>query len=401
MAARGKRVSRAQQRAARARHAASVTLPTSADVCVVGGGAAGLTAAIVAAEKGCSVVVLERDEECGRTILATGNGRCNFANAQLAADVYNDATFVARVAGAHWLDDVLEFFRTCGLAWAEEAEGRLYPVSRQAASVRNVLLARAARAGVTLAPLREVAVITRTRAGFAVGYRELFAQGRTGCLDARAVVIASGGGTPAACLGLGLRAAPFVPLLCPLACTGPALDALDGRRAHANVGLERDGTVVMAQRGEVLFRPYGLSGIVVFDLSRHARPGDRLLLDLMPDVTLDEAQALATHTIDGLLDPAIAHVLVSMTSSTAQALELGKRLTYRVEGTADDARAQVSRGGLLTSQFDPTTLQAHAIDGLFACGEALDVDGPCGGYNLAWAWKSGLVCGTATAGRLP
>ena len=168
-----------------------------------------------------------------------------------------------------------------------------------------------------------------------------------------------------------------------------------------------------SERGEVLFRPYGLSGIVVFDLSRHALPDDELELDLIPGVSLQEAQRLATCSMDGLLDPLIAQALCATVYDTAtnssprldpaqvraRTLELAKQLRYRVQGTADEGHAQVHRGGLATDQFDPLTLQAYDAPGLFACGEALDVDGPCGGYNLAWAWKSGLVCGTATAGR--
>lgn len=409
MAAKGKRVSRTQQRAARTKQAASVTLPDHADVCVVGGGAAGLVAAIAAAEKGGSVVVLERDMECGRTILATGNGRCNFANAQLDPSLYNDPSFVSRATGSRWLDDVLGFFCACGLAWDEEAEGRLYPLSRQASSVRNVLLARAMRADVTMAPLREVTDVVRAPNGFVISYRELFGEERSRSFRAANVVVATGGGVSSACTGLGLQTKEFVPLLCPLACTGPALDVLDGRRTHANVTLVRDGATVMTQAGEVLFRTYGLSGVVIFNLSRHAQAGDELALDLIPGVPLEKGRRLGAHTLDGLLDPVVAEALVATVGSAGQRIDTedtrmravarAKRLCYTVVDTTEKGRAQVSRGGLATNQFDPATLQARNIPGFFACGEALDIDGPCGGYNLAWAWKSGLVCGTAIAGR--
>ena len=149
-----KKPSRAQRKEALAAAAAAVKVPERCDVAVIGGGAAGLVAATVAAEAGASVVVYERELECGRTILATGNGRCNFANEDLDAERYNDPAFVRAVCGDAWLSDVLGFWRGCGLAWTSEG-GRLYPASLQAASVRNVLLERCRRAGVVLACGRE------------------------------------------------------------------------------------------------------------------------------------------------------------------------------------------------------------------------------------------------------
>ncbi|MBQ9007627.1 MAG: NAD(P)/FAD-dependent oxidoreductase, partial [Atopobiaceae bacterium] len=112
--------SRAQEKRRLLAAAASVRPPSDCDVIVVGGGAAGLVAAITAAEAGALTVVLERDLECGRRILATGNGRCNFANVSLDAQRYNDPAFVGSVCGQTWLGDVLSFFRTSGLRWRAE-----------------------------------------------------------------------------------------------------------------------------------------------------------------------------------------------------------------------------------------------------------------------------------------
>ena len=384
-----RRPSRSQAREAALAAAASVRVPARCDVCVVGGGAAGLAAAIAAAEGGASVVVLERAPECGRAILATGNGRCNFSNARLSWERYNDPAFVEAVCGPRFGENVLAFFEGCGLAWAEEG-GRLYPLSRQAASVREVLLARAGRAGVTLAAAREVGGIARE----AGSWRVTFAGATSGELEVRSVVLAVGGGEGLA-RSLGLACAPFEPVLCSLACEAPegvSLEALDGRRAHAAARLLRDGTEVAREEGEVLFRGYGLSGIVVFDLSRAARRGDVISLDLTCGLDEGVARHLAETAggCAGLLDPLIARAL-------GDSLDRARDLRLVVQGPAEPERAQVTRGGLLTSQFDPATLGAHGLPGLFACGEALHVDGACGGFNLAWAWKSGLVAGAAAA----
>lgn len=392
-----RRVSRASKRAELLHAASRVVVPDTCDVCVIGGGAAGLVASIIAAEQGARVVALERDLECGRTILATGNGRCNFANRHADPVLYNDPVFVRGVCGATWLADVLAFFESCGLAWAEEAEGRLYPLSRQAASVRNVLLQRAQAAGVVLAPARDVMRIHGHGSGFDVSYRELWSETTATIEHAGAVVVSVGGAATQVYDELGLESAPAIPLLCPLSCKGPALPQLDGRRVRVCARLEHDGRLVAEQSGEVLFRDYGLSGIVVFNLSRFAQPGDTITLDLIPTLVLEQAQRLGVRTLDGLLDPIVAQTLIEETGSAPAALALAKALVYTVTETAEIGHAQVRRGGLATAQFDPHTLQARSVPGLFACGEALNVDGPCGGYNLAWAWKSGMVAGMAAA----
>lgn len=401
MAGRRQKPTRAKLRAEQERAAARVLVPGAADVCVVGGGAAGLVAAIVAAEAGATAVVLERDLACGRTILATGNGRCNFANADLDPSLYRGSSFVDAVCGGGWLDDVLRFFEASGLAWTEEDGGRLYPLSCQAASVRNVLLERARRAGVVLAPAREVMRLdAETGAGpISVAWKDRFGDEETHELAARRVVLSVGGHgeRPAGLEKLPTRAPS--PVLCPIACKSPEglLDALDGRRVQCEATLLRDGRCVATETGEALFRAYGVSGIAVFNLSRHARSGDVLSLDLLP--SLDEARArrLAKHTLDGLLDPVVSEVLTAQTSGNEEAVSLAKHFELTVTGIAQPEKAQVTRGGLVTNCFDAVSLAALPMPWLHVCGEALDVDGPCGGYNLAWAWKSGMVAGAAAA----
>lgn len=392
MARKARRTSRSQAREEALAAAAAVRVPGRCDVCVIGGGASGLAAAIASAEAGASVTVLERAPECGRTILATGNGRCNFSNARLDWGRYNDPGFVEAVCGPGFGEDVLAFFEECGLAWVEEEGGRLYPLSRQAASVREVLLARAQRAGVALAPAREATDIERGGDGWRVTYEGV----SSGCVVVRSVVLSVGGGEGLA-RSLGLESRPFEPVLCSLACEAPegvSLSALDGRRAHVLARLLRKGAEVARETGEVLFRDYGLSGIAVFDLSRWARPDDVITLDLTCGLSEARARRLveAAGGCSGLLDPVISAELKG-------SLDIARDLRLVVLGPAEQQRAQVTRGGLLTAQFDPTTLEARELPGLFACGEALDVDGACGGFNLAWAWKSGLVAGSGAVGH--
>lgn len=413
----GERARRARERERMLAEAASVQVGAHGDVAVVGGGAAGLAAAIAAAEAGARTVVLERSLSCGRTILATGNGRCNFCNERLEADRYNEPEFVSAVMGRpdEALERILSFFRTSGMAWTSEG-GRLYPRSRQAASVRNVLVARARRAGVALACAREVTGVRRLCAGARdAGRWEVSLTGPgggAGLLACESLVVATGGGGAGALAGLGVRLKPDSPTLCPLACDAVAprlLDELDGRRAHALLTLSRGRDVVAREAGEVLFRPYGVSGIVAFDLSRVARPGDALAIDLAPDVDAFEVDRLvaasggAWDSLDGILDPQIAHALLERAGRPGEpglawrVAPLVKELALRVTGLADTDRAQLTRGGVATDALDASTLEVLGMPGLHCCGEAVDVDGACGGYNLAWAWTSGLAAGEAAA----
>lgn len=392
-----RRTSRSRAREEALAAAAAARVPERCDVVVVGGGAAGLAAGIAAAELGASAVVLERSVECGRTILATGNGRCNLMNARLFGPRpewgrYSDPAFVEAVSGPRFGEDVLAFLEGCGLACAEEEGGRLYPLSRQAASVREVLLGRARRAGVALAPGREARDVARA----GDGWRVAFGGVAQGAVEARCTVVATGGGEPMV-RRLGLSCTEYAPVLCSLGCDAPegiSLEALDGRRAHVVARLLRCGDEVAREEGEVLFRTYGLSGIVVFDLSRLARRGDVVALDLTAGMDPARARRLArAGGPAGLLDPRVAEAL------GPDALERALDLRLVVRGPAEPERAQVTRGGLETAQFSTSTLEARALPGLFACGEALDVDGACGGFNLAWAWKSGLVAGAAASRR--
>ncbi len=295
--------------------AARVVVPAHADVVVAGGGASGLAAAIAAARDGARVVVLERAPECGRTILATGAGRCNLMNASLVAtdgagpdwSRYNEPGLVRATCGDGFGADVLAFLADCGLAVAQEDRGRMYPVSRQASSVRNVLLARARALGVTLACAREARSARGAAGSWDVRFDGLFDGGGEGRVRCGALVVACGGAS-----GLARSAGvDCAPVLCSLACDAPAgvdLGLLDGRRAHVEARLLRGGAEVARDHGEVVFRPYGISGIVTFDLSRLAEPGDVVALDLVPGTTPERARELerAAGGCDGLLDPLVA-----------------------------------------------------------------------------------------------
>ena len=441
------------------------------DIVVAGGGAAGLAAAYTAARAGARVLVLERDVAPARKILATGNGRCNLANEHLAAEKYRHPAFAAAVLGAAPEAEVAALWQGLGLATVNVG-GWVYPRSKRASSVRNVLLAGCERAGVRIACGQEVVGLEsdaargcwlvrargperllRRRAGETERkYRRRVAElpQREGRFLARAVVMATGGGAELWAEAAGL---PFIeesPVLCPVACADPAglLARADGVRAEGSLELRRAGACVAAERGEALFRRYGISGICAFNLSRRCRAGDELALDLFPEYEVSElagflrARAAALGApegprwFDGLVAPELADALwgcgglKALTAGANRADAAGqdaragcaadddcsvesgradagspydalaralKHVAFTVTGLAETETAQVTRGGLACAAFDAATLEARERPGLYAVGEALDMDADCGGFNLAWAWITGMRAGEAAA----
>ena len=389
--------------AQRIKQAQAFMVPDNIDVAILGGGAAGLCAAITAAEAlGANkrVVIFEKALESGKTILATGGGRCNFTNADLSFENFSHPKFVQAVCKDKdtFLADILAFFRFSGLAWATEDEGRMYPLTRQASSIQSLLLRRAQKAGVQFALGREVISVNPQHNGFTVTFQECFAGEKTHKVHASSVVLATGGLTTTKLAeSLNLQTTSLRPGLCALTCTPEPPASLDGKRVRAQAALLRDGAVLKQESGELLFRSFGLSGIMIFNLSRTALPGDVLEIDLLPQLTEEEvAAAVEAHTTDGLLDPQIATYLGAHDSVEATVAKAHK-MAFTVTGTSSKVVPQVCIGGISINQVDSITLEAHDIPGLFIAGEALDIDAQCGGFNLSWAWKSGMVAGLAAS----
>ena len=389
--------------AQRIKQAQAFLVPDHIDVAILGGGAAGLCTAITAAEAlGANkrVVVFEKALESGRTILATGGGRCNFTNADLSFENFSHPEFVQDVCKNKdtFLADILAFFRSSGLAWATEDEGRMYPLTRQASSIQSLLLKRAQKAGVQFALGREVTSVKPQRNNFIVAFNECFAGEKTYKVHASSVVLATGGlVTTNLAESLQLQTTSLRPGLCALTCTPQPPTSLDGKRVRAHAALLRDGAVLKEESGELLFRSFGLSGIMIFNLSRTALPGDVFEIDLLPQLTEEEvAAAVEAHTTDGLLDPQIVAYL-GANDSVEVTVAKAHKMAFTVTGTSSKVVPQVCIGGISINQVDSITLEAHDIPGLFIAGEALDIDAQCGGFNLSWAWKSGMVAGLAAA----
>lgn len=407
-----------------------------AQVLILGGGAAGLMAGVALARNGHRVILLEKGPRVGKKLAATGNGRCNLTNLHASASDYGQAeSFVAPALSAFSPADVMRIFRTMGVEFTSDAEGRVYPMSNQASSVLDALRASFSEAGG-----EERTEFRARRIARENGFWQV--QSEDGQLLSAPCLLCAMGGQAAPNLGgcadglhllheTGHRTRPCFPALAPLRCEHPKLRALKGIRAAGTAELLIDGKPVAAEQGELLFQDYGLSGIAVMQLSgaaaqalaHHQTVELRLnLCGLTPEKALirlmERRGMLAARPLEnfltGYLPKRLGQTLVrlsgcddlmapSSTLTDAQLERLSRLMTgwtLPVTASAGYQQAQVTRGGLDRADFDPKTLASRLHAGLYAAGEILDVDGPCGGYNLQWAWASALLAARSISSRL-
>ena len=368
-------------------------------VAVIGGGAGGLCAAIAAAEQGAAVTIYERQNRVGKKLLKTGNGRCNLSNEHLSPADYNHPDFVAPQLALCDTAALRSFFASLGLWTVADNEGRVYPRSDTAASVLDVLRLRCAALGVTEDCGRELVSLKKRGERWRLRFRE--GEGA----ECEAVIIATGGGTDLAS-PLGHSVAPFSPILCPLRTDAAPVKGLSGLRVRGLVRLFRGSKLLCEEAGEILFRDFGVSGIVILNMSRFASPGCVLSVDMMPEMdegalaeVLRQRRLPREELFTGIFHKRVGEALLRQVpdGDCDKLAALIKAYRLPVTGTADAASAQVTRGGASVEEFDPLTLQSRLHDGLYMIGEALDVDGRCGGYNLHWAFASGLAAGRSAA----
>ena len=394
------------------------------NVCVIGGGAAGMLAALTAAENGHRVLLLERQSRVGRKLLATGNGRCNLSNYHVSpAHYHGGAGFCDFALSQFDVGETLQYFASLGLLTVSEASGRIYPMSNMAGSVLDVLRYALERPEIDLQTGQTVTAVRKMPEGFSV-------KTETDTFSAQRLILAAGGAAGSKVGGgmdgyrlaksLGHHRTALYPSLVQLKTDPTYPRALKGVKAQCGISICRGSQVLARNSGEVLFTEYGVSGPAIFDLSRSVSAGGSdltCLLNFFPD--WEEAEvlrwlsqrqaAMAAHGASTLLTGSCHTRLGQMicksagfTNQRAAGLtrddlrRIARQATHfalPITGTCGFDQAQVTAGGLDTSEFDPRTLQSRLVPGLYACGELLDIDGDCGGYNLQWAWSSGRLAG--------
>lgn len=389
------------------------------DIAVVGGGAAGLFFAI-RAKQTCpqlAVVLYEAKDRVGKKIAITGNGRCNISNKSLMPDCYHgDRDFAWKCLQKFGFDEQKSYFEDLGIYFKLEGE-KAYPNSLQAASVVDALRFTATEIGVEIITGSEVKSVKRNGSVFLV-------ETDNSAEKFRSVVVATGGKAGGKLGGssgydilksLGHKIEPIFPSLVQLKTDTSVVRQLKGIKVDANVTI-RSSYGERTEFGEVLFCDYGLSGPPVLQVSRLANGENaRIILDLMPDFSEQQIVDILSKTVEshplranselftGLLNKRLGQVITKMCGVALDGefasvkfdlirniAKTVKCFELKVNGTTGFENAQVTAGGAQTAQFFDNFMSKKA-KGLFAIGEVLDVDGDCGGYNLAFAWASAFV----------
>ena len=406
------------------------------DIAVIGGGASGLMAAAAAAqicgEKQihAKIAVLEANPRVGKKLLATGNGRCNLTNRNADITHYHgDAVLAAPLLDKYTPQEIISRFASLGLLCKELDEGRVYPYNLQASAVLDILRFQLDRLGVEIVCDFAVASVQKSASGFTV-----FSD--SGKVGAKRVILACGGKAypQLGSTGSGYQIASsfghsvttLFPALVQVKTDPRRAKPLKGARSAGTATLLLNGKPVKTVSGEIQFTENGLSGICIFELSRFVGEAGKaqkaeISLDLLPEYSAEEILSMLRNTKEVLGNlPAgdvlsfCVHKLVgrevvraALTRTPGRALELKtaelvsisdrvKDFRFEVSGTLMWKDAQITAGGVPLRETDEN-LQSRLCPGLYLAGELLNIDGDCGGFNLHWAWGSGITAGSAAA----
>ena len=422
----------------------SLKLPKTlrGDILIIGGGPAGMAAAISAKRSNSKidVVLIEKNEIMGRKLRATGNGRCNITN-----------------VNAEGYSEVISFLSSIGIVTKSNENGFLYPVSESAADVSELLELRLKQLGVkvyTGVTALEVSYASdKPEFVTSVSMGDASSQGRSAnalkcTVYSSALVIAAGGKSAPVygstgegyrwLRGLGHTVTRLVPSLAPIECDGADLSKLSGTRVRAEAKLFKNGEEIHREDGEIQFTKFGLSGICIFNLSKMMRfePGDtfssfEIVLDLCREIDLGDVLKCAAERTGSIRNESfVSEKLVDVFKTVFKegvALEIIRQAGFKADEdslvlSSEEARdklvasasalkfqptgqkgwkeAQCTSGGVVESEVDQSSFESNLVKNLYIVGEVLDYDGFCGGYNLNHAFLSGKRAGAAAADRI-
>lgn len=377
------------------------------DICIIGGGAAGMAAAISAKEENpkLDVLIIEKKNQMGKKILASGNGKCNLSNLSCPG-----------------CEDTLEFFEKLGVLTRSDSEGRLYPYTEDARTVRDALERAVKALGVHVITDAEVETVERAEEGHFVlhmGHK---------VVEAEKVLIACGGkaGPKLGSTGdgfrfarkLGHKVSKLIPVLSAVDVQED-VERLSGIRAKGAVALKFQGQTKFHEAGEVQFTKTGISGICVFNLSRYLLIPEgyswedgfaqyQILIDFFPEMSQTELSVLldrreeqgfdGEHLLQFLLKRPLAQMIYELSKGDKkEASKLLKAFPLSPKNVKGWDFAQATKGGVDLNEINTETMESLIVDNLYFAGEVLDYDGPCGGFNLQNAWETGRTAGREMA----
>ena len=397
---------------------------------IIGGGASGMAAALAAAENpDVQVILMERQARVGRKLGATGNGRCNLTNLHASEGGFHgdDAPFADYAVSVFGPEKTLDWFSSLGLFTVAEDSGRVYPYSDQANSVVDVLRFALEKENITVKLGFEAEKVKKTAAGFRIESKEE-------TVECDRLIIACGGlagtklgGTMSGykfLRGFGHKCTKLRPTLVQLKSSWGGCTGLKGVRCNCHAAIYHNGQLHSESAGELQFTEYGISGPVIFEISRDVcqEKGDWICrLDFLPDISAEKlseelcrrknTNLPASELLTGILHNRLGRVL-SQSAGISQSRQVNQLSDYDLKQAVLAVKefeigltepmgmdsAQVTAGGIFTKEFEDKTMESRIVPGLYACGEVLDIDGDCGGYNLQWAWSSGRLAGLHAGG---
>lgn len=393
---------------------------------IIGGGAAGLTAAITAGRHGRNILIIEKNKSLGRKILVTGNGRCNLTNLHISPERYygENTKCLHNIFNRFSAKETMDFFEKLGVRLKTEPEGRVFPVTNQATTVLDHLLEEVQRLKINVKAGEEVIALKPHP-----DYWEVTTNKNT--YQAKRIILTTGGQSYPQ-LGstgngftlarkLGHRIIPPRPALVPLELAGNWFHKLQGVKTEVNITLTEKPLV--AQKGELLFTHYGISGPVVLDLSRHIIDANHtLIINFFPNDNTAEVGRLLeerqktfpkrtlVNSLEGLLPKKLCAVLVTELPISQTRLlgefpkkelhQIAQQLTHwsvTVKQPRPFSESMITAGGVATNEVNPRTMESIIAKGLYLAGEVLDIDGVSGGYNLQFAWSTGYLAGISAS----
>ena len=400
-------------------------MPKQWDLLIIGGGASGMAAAVSAARNGENVLLLEKSSALGKKISASGNGRCNLMNISDPV-YYGDPDFVLASFRSFSSTDLLDFWNDAGLFLTQEDAGRIYPRTLQASSVMDILKAHLRINHVEMILQSAVTAVRKENDLFVVSSSK-------GIFYSKRLLIATGGKAYPRLGGndsgysflqsFGHHIITPVPALCPLCTDSKSISGLSGIRVRCKLSLiNHQGKELFSTRGEVLFTDYGISGICAMQCARLIDgDGCTVHLDLADRIEQDNQSLYLTlierhkrfsslppeYLLNGILVPRLSFAVLKQADISTAGRNAGdlsedeifraarqlRMYTLHITGSRGFDEAQVTAGGADCVEFDPSTMESKIVKNLFASGEVLNVDGDCGGYNLMFAFISGILAG--------